>query len=103
MDVPPAPKRIPQRTCVVCSSTATKRELLSIVRTPTGEVVLDPTGKANGRGAYLCHRVECWDSALKRDRLSIALKVKVSPEARQSLAVFAAGLNETKSPAGDLT
>ena len=46
-------KKIPMRTCVVTKEKCEKRDLLRIVRTPEGNVILDPTGKANGRGAYL--------------------------------------------------
>lgn len=46
-------KKIPMRSCVVTHEKCEKRELLRIVRTPNGEVVVDITGKANGRGAYL--------------------------------------------------
>lgn len=46
-------KKIPMRTCVVTKEKCEKKELLRIVRTPSGEVIVDPTGKANGRGAYL--------------------------------------------------
>jgi len=79
---------------VVCRSTAAKRELVRIVRSPAGSVDVDPTGKAEGRGAYLCHNARCWEEALKRDRLSAALKVKVGAESQQKLAEFAAGLKE---------
>ena len=46
-------KKIPMRTCVITKEKLEKRDLLRIVRTPEGEVIVDPTGKANGRGAYL--------------------------------------------------
>lgn len=46
-------KKIPMRTCVITKEKCEKRDLLRIVRTPLGDVILDPTGKANGRGAYL--------------------------------------------------
>ena len=46
-------KKTPMRTCVVTKEKCEKRDLLRIVRTPEGNVILDPTGKANGRGAYL--------------------------------------------------
>lgn len=46
-------KKVPMRTCVITKEKLEKRDLLRIVRTPDGEVVVDPTGKANGRGAYL--------------------------------------------------
>jgi predicted RNA-binding protein YlxR (DUF448 family) len=96
----PVPRRVPQRTCVVCRSTTAKRELVRVVRTPAGSVDIDLSGKANGRGAYLCNSIDCWDSALKRDRLSTALKVKVSAESRAKLAEFAAGLKEISPVSG---
>lgn len=81
----PKPKHLPQRTCVGCRATAAKRELVRIVRTPAGSVEPDPTGRANGRGAYLCARRSCWDEALKRDRLARALRTTLSPEQRAAL------------------
>ena len=96
----PATRRMPQRTCVVCRSTTAKRELVRVVRTPAGNVEIDLTGKANGRGAYLCHSADCWDAALKRDRLSAALKVKLGPGSREKLAEFAAGLKEISPVSG---
>ena len=53
------PRAVPTRTCVHCRSAKDKRELLRVVRTPGGEVVYDATGKANGRGAYVCHDEGC--------------------------------------------
>ena len=46
-------KKIPMRTCIISKEKLPKRDLLRIVRTPQGEVVIDITGKANGRGAYI--------------------------------------------------
>ena len=67
--------RTPRRTCVVCRSTAAKRTLHRIVRTPAGEVAYDPTGKAPGRGAYLCGQPDCLDMAVRRRSIQRALKV----------------------------
>ena len=53
-----AKKKIPQRTCIVCGEIKDKRELLRIVKTPEG-IHYDPTGRMNGRGAYLCGKPEC--------------------------------------------
>lgn len=61
----PRRKHVPQRTCVVCRQATDKRRLTRLVRTPEGGVVVDPTGKLNGRGAYLCDQVACWDKALR--------------------------------------
>ena len=53
---------------------------------------MDPTGKKSGRGAYLCRRVACWEEALKRSRLSKALRTTLSEESRAALHTFAATL-----------
>ncbi|MBI3287676.1 MAG: YlxR family protein [Chloroflexi bacterium] len=79
------PRRIPQRTCMGCRQVKPKRELLRIVRTPQGQVALDPTGKAGGRGAYLCPQRDCWELALDQKALGHALKTTLSPEVRQVL------------------
>jgi predicted RNA-binding protein YlxR (DUF448 family) len=66
---PRRPKHVPQRTCIVCREKFDKRRLTRIVRTPDEGVVVDFTGKQNGRGAYLCDQVSCWDSALEKTQL----------------------------------
>jgi uncharacterized protein len=68
-------KGTPRRTCVVCRSTTTKRTLHRIVRSPAGTVAYDPTGKAAGRGAYLCGQAACLDQAVRRRSIQRALKV----------------------------
>ncbi len=88
----PRPRRVPQRTCVGCRLVQGKREMIRIVRTPEGEVVVDPTGRRNGRGAYVHASRECLDLALKRGGLERGLKVSLSPEARQSLQAMAESL-----------
>jgi uncharacterized protein len=65
----------PQRTCVVCRSTTAKRALHRIVRSPDGGVGYDPTGKAPGRGAYLCGQPACLETAIRRRSIHRALKV----------------------------
>jgi predicted RNA-binding protein YlxR (DUF448 family) len=65
----------PRRTCVVCRTTTAKRTLHRIVRSPAGTVSYDPTGKAAGRGAYLCGRPDCLDMAVRRRSIQRALKV----------------------------
>jgi uncharacterized protein len=72
---PPGIRTEPQRTCVVCRSPAAKRTLHRIVRSPAGTVAYDPTGKAAGRGAYLCGQPSCLDLAVRRRSLQRALKV----------------------------
>lgn len=63
------PKHIPQRSCIVCRQKTDKRQLHRIVRVPDGGVCLDPTGKRNGRGAYVCSQPTCWDKLLSNRRI----------------------------------
>lgn len=74
------PKHKPQRTCIACRETKDKRDLIRVVRTPAGTLIVDPTGKANGRGAYLCRQASCWEKSLSKQRLAQALKVTLSAE-----------------------
>lgn len=85
-------RHIPQRTCVGCRTTAAKRGFVRVVRTPQGRVVVDPTGKAAGRGAYLCATPACWEVALTRGRLAQSLRVSISDDDRRALAAHAAAL-----------
>lgn len=73
------------RTCVGCRKEEGKRGLLRVVRSPEGEIRIDPGGKAPGRGAYLCRNIECLRAAKKRDALSKALKTKVPREIYEEL------------------
>ena len=75
----PRVKRVPQRTCVGCGEVQGKRELVRFVRTPEGAVVCDPTGKRNGRGAYVHAEAACLDQALG-GRLAHALRCNLTPE-----------------------
>lgn len=80
-------KHVPQRTCVVCRQKFDKRRLTRIVRTPDEGVVVDPSGKRNGRGAYLCDNPDCWEKAVNEPRhLSGALKSEVTAEERAAIA-----------------
>jgi len=83
------PRPIPQRTCVGCRTTSAKREFVRVVRTPEGPVEVDPTGKRNGRGAYLCARRACWEDALKKDKLARALRTTISAGDRAVLGRYA--------------
>jgi predicted RNA-binding protein YlxR (DUF448 family) len=86
------PKHIPMRTCVVCKQTRPKRELLRVVRTPDGHVLLDAGGKKSGRGAYLCARLACWETALNKKRLDQEFELSISEEDRAGLDAFVATL-----------
>ncbi len=80
-------KHIPQRTCVICREKVDKRRLTRIVRTPDSGVVIDPTGKRNGRGAYLCDNPECWDKVVQqKQQLQKALMVTLQPAEWDAIA-----------------
>lgn len=72
------------RTCAVCREKENKRQLTRLVRTADG-VVIDPTGKLNGRGAYLCTQTTCWERALTTDILSRALRAPLTEADRARL------------------
>lgn len=75
-----AGKKVPMRTCVGCRESKEKKELIRIVRTPEGNVELDLTGRANGRGAYLCPKSECLAKARKSRGLERSLQSTISAE-----------------------
>ncbi|WP_040666360.1 RNase P modulator RnpM, partial [Nitrolancea hollandica] len=77
------------RTCVVCRDKEAKRQFVRIVRTPDGTIEVDPTGKRNGRGAYLCTRFACWERALSGSLLDRALRVDLTDGARAALRRYA--------------
>ena len=70
-------KKIPMRTCVITGEKLPKKELIRIVRTPDGSVIVDGTGKANGRGAYIKLSIETIDKAEKSKILNKKLEVDV--------------------------
>ncbi len=73
-------RKKPQRTCLGCRSSKDKKELVRIVRTPEGEVLVDRTGKKNGRGAYICPNPECLKLAMRSKALARALDVEIPEE-----------------------
>jgi len=77
-------KHVPARTCVICREKAGKRMLTRIVRAEHG-IIIDPTGKLNGRGAYLCDEERCWSKAATSDILAQALKTTLTDSDRQYL------------------
>lgn len=78
-------KKKPQRTCIGCRQMMDKQELCRIVRTPSGEILLDETGKMAGRGAYLCRDAACLKKAFKSRALERALKQPLSEELKEEL------------------
>lgn len=78
-------KHIPTRTCVACGRSAAKRDLVRVVRTPEGDVLVDTAGKLSGRGAYLCSDPACLRQGVEKGRLARALKATLSPSQREAL------------------
>jgi len=78
---------LPQRTCVACHTVRAKRELVRIVRSPTGEVTVDLRGKAPGRGAYLDPDRSCLDRGLRDGGLAKALEIPIDAATAERLAV----------------
>ncbi len=88
-------RHVPERTCVACRSRDQKRGLIRLVRTPDGQVEVDPTGRRPGRGAYLCPDPACWEAALKKKALNRALRVVLTPEEVHRLQQYAATLAQS--------
>ena len=82
------PRHVPMRTCVGCQQEQPKRQLVRVVRSPSGTVAVDATGKAAGRGAYLCRRPECWTAALRRGALVRALRATLVDGDRWALESY---------------
>lgn len=78
-------KKQPVRTCIGCKEAKDKRELIRIVRTPEREILVDPTGKKSGRGAYICRNLECLKKAAQAKRLERSFGVTVPEEVYKSL------------------
>jgi predicted RNA-binding protein YlxR (DUF448 family) len=97
----PRPKHVPQRMCIACRGHDAKRGLYRIVRSPEGAVEPDPTGRRNGRGAYLCGQRACWEKALASGLLARALNVEIDTETLDRLRRYAATLPlETSTAVG---
>lgn len=73
-------KKIPMRQCVGCGEMKSKKEMLRILKTPEDEILLDVTGKQNGRGAYICRNKDCFELAKKSRGLERSFKRAVGTE-----------------------
>ncbi|MCR5157227.1 MAG: YlxR family protein [Butyrivibrio sp.] len=78
-------KKIPTRKCVGCGEMKEKKELIRVIKTQEGEIFIDATGKANGRGAYICNSADCLKKALKNRGLERSLKSQIPEEVRARL------------------
>lgn len=92
----PRQKHVPIRTCIGCQAEAAKGDLIRIVRTSEGRVVVDPSGRAPGRGAYLHPRRTCWEIAVKRGSIKYALRISPAPDDVEALRAFGMTLPENR-------
>ena len=83
--MPVKPRKIPMRMCVGCREMKPKAQLLRVVRPQEGEVRIDRTGKAPGRGSYVCDRIECLRKAQKSRALERALEKPIEAEVFEQL------------------
>ncbi|MBQ3017803.1 MAG: YlxR family protein [Clostridia bacterium] len=70
-------KKVPLRKCLGCMSSFPKKDLVRVLKTPEGEVVIDLGGKKSGRGAYICKNSQCLKKALKAKRLQASLETEI--------------------------
>lgn len=78
-------KKIPMRQCVGCGEMKSKKEMMRVLKTPEDEIVLDVTGKKNGRGAYLCKSGQCLARARKNKGLERSFKMSIPNEVYDKL------------------
>lgn len=78
-------KKIPMRQCIGCGEMKNKKEMIRVLRTAEENIILDVTGKKNGRGAYLCHSKECLKAARKNKGLERSFKMAIPSEVYESL------------------
>ena len=76
----PKTKKIPLRKCTGCGDMKPKKELIRVLHTPEDTVIIDKTGKKNGRGAYICSSEECLKKAIKNHGLESSFKMKISED-----------------------
>ncbi len=80
-----AVRKIPMRKCVGCGEMKSKKEMLRVLRTTEDQVVLDATGRKNGRGAYLCFDQECLKKAIRNKGLERSLKMEIPQSIYENL------------------
>lgn len=78
-------KKLPLRMCTGCGEMKTKKEMIRVLKTPEDEIVIDSTGKKNGRGAYICAKLTCLQRAIKTKGLDRSLKVSIPKELVETL------------------
>ena len=85
-------KKIPLRQCIGCGEMKSKKEMIRVIKTAEGEILLDATGRKNGRGAYLCPSMECFKKAVKGRGLERSFKMAIPREVYETLEKEMIGL-----------
>ena len=78
-------KKIPLRQCIGCGDMKSKKEMIRVLKTTEDEIVIDATGRKNGRGAYICPSMECFKKAVKSKGLERSLKMAIPKEVYEAL------------------
>ncbi len=78
-------KKIPQRQCIGCGEMKNKKEMIRVLKTADDEIVIDATGRKNGRGAYICPSMDCFRKAVKRKGLERSFKMAIPKEVYERL------------------
>lgn len=73
-------RKVPMRQCIGCGEMKVKKDMMRVIKTKEGDILLDVTGKKNGRGAYLCFSQECFEKARANKGLSRSLKTNIPDE-----------------------
>ena len=89
-------KKFPQRQCIGCGEMKNKKEMIRILKTPEGEFVVDATGRKNGRGAYICPSMACFEKAVKSRGLERSFKMAIPKEVYESLKKEMEQIDEQK-------
>lgn len=78
-------KNLPKRTCIGCNEIKLKKELIRIVKNKNGDISVDKTGKAQGRGAYICDNIQCLEKAIKTKKLERNFETKIETQLYENL------------------
>ena len=78
-------KKIPQRLCIGCGEMKNKKQMIRVLKTAEDGIVIDETGRKNGRGAYICPSMDCFRKAVKGKGLERSLKMAIPKEVYETL------------------
>lgn len=85
-------KKVPQRQCIGCGEMKNKKEMIRVIKTPEDQIIIDTTGKKNGRGAYICNSPDCFNKAVKNKGLERSLKISIPTDIYKELEKELIGL-----------